>query len=398
MLHHQTITNMDEAIGSRVDDIVTAWQKQKDVLISRNRGAATAESGALYLCDICGERSFPRKASLTLHRRACKVKQKRAQSLPLSKSLPLESESVNTPVVNANTQTCSPVQATKTASPPNFQQLYIDSLLRHIKSLEETVASQRVQLTQLFDLVPKQPVLPAVSIESARTVTTNTHPTHTETPSVKNSSPPNPANKQSKPSNTHPSSSTAKSPPAPPSSSSIARKNVIIIGDSMLKGVDSYKTSRKTFRVTTQVLSGGTVGEINGLARAVATRNPHAMILHVGTNDLYPKSGSDTQDSTRSPRTEKEVADDINMMVNKLKQDFPGTKFIISKLITREDKGSEGITKVKNVNSLLAKSKHSMIENTNIMASHLNGSKLHLKQSGNIQLAVNFANYLNTIC
>jgi len=215
-------------------------------------------------------------------------------------------------------------------------------------------------------------------------------------------SPPNPANKRSKPPNTHPSSAnqqtTTAKPPAPPSSNSTARKNVIIVGDSMLKGVDSYKTSRKTFRVTTQVLSGGTIGEIDGVARALATRSPHAMILHVGTNDLYPKSGSDTQDSTRSPRTEKEVADEINTRVTKLEKDFPGTKFIVSKLITREDKGSEGVAKVKNVNSFLAKCKHPLIENTNIMASHLNGSKLHLKQSGNVQLAVNFANYLNTIC
>ena len=66
---------------------------------------------------------------------------------------------MNTKTDDVYTQTCSPAQfTTKPPSPPNFQQLYIDSLLRHIKSLEKTVASQRIQLTQLIDLVPKQPV------------------------------------------------------------------------------------------------------------------------------------------------------------------------------------------------------------------------------------------------
>ena len=167
----------------------------------------------------------------------------------------------------------------------------------------------------------------------------------------------------------------------------------------MLKGVDAYRTSRKNFRVTTQVLSGGTVDEIDGLARALATRKPHAMILHVGTNDLYPKSGRDTQVSAKPPRTEQEVADSISQMTQKLEKDFPGIKFIVSKLITREDHGKEGITKVKNVNSYLAKCKLSVIENSNILASQLNGSQLHLKPTGSAKLAVNFANYLNnTIC
>ena len=163
----------------------------------------------------------------------------------------------------------------------------------------------------------------------------------------------------------------------------------------MLKGVDAYKTSRKNFRVTTQVLSGGTVDEIDGLARALAMRKPHTMILHVGTNDLYPKSGRDTQVSAKPPRTEKEISDLISQMVQKLEKDFPDIKFVVSKLITREDQGKDGITKVKNVNSLLAKCKLSLIENSNILPSHLNGSKLHLKQSGSVKLAVNFANYLN---
>ena len=277
--------------------------------------------------------------------------------------------------------------------------------MRHIKSLETTVANQHVQITQLFTLLPKQPETPAVHIvNNPNAPTMNSHVVPsiiTETPSLNNAPQqiPNPTNKQS---NIQPSNNqTIKQSNAQSSSSSSnssKRKEVIIVGDSMLKGIDGFKTSRKNFRVTAEALAGATVDEIEGLARGLATRKPDAMILHVGTNDLYPKSGRDTQDSTKSPRTEKDVADSINRMVSKLGQDFPCTKFIVSKLITREDKGKEGMDKVKNVNSLLAKFKHSVIDNSNIISSHLNGSKLHLKNSGDVKLALNFVNYLNTIC
>mgnify|MGYP004137452627 CR=1 FL=1 len=52
---------------------------------------------------------------------------------------------------------------------------------------------------------------------------------------------------------------------------------------------------------------------------------------------------------------------------------------------------------VKNVNSLLAKTKLSCIDNSNIKDNHLNSSLLHLNSSGDVQLAKNFASYLSNV-
>ena len=93
----------------------------------------------------------------------------------------------------------------------------------------------------------------------------------------------------------------------------------------------------------------------------------------------------------------EEVADSINKTVGRLQQEFPGTKLIVSKLIVREDKGNEGSTRVKNVNSLLTKSKLSCVDNSNILPSHLNGSRLHLNKQGDVKLALNYANHLSKL-
>ena len=98
-----------------------------------------------------------------------------------------------------------------------------------------------------------------------------------------------------------------------------------------------------------------------------------------------------------SAQTEKEVADAIDGMMKRLGKDFPGTKFVVSNLTVREDHGKEGSTKVKNVNSHLTKMNHAQIDNSEISATHLNASKLHLHKGGTAKFVQNLSKYLSSI-
>ena len=167
--------------------------------------------------------------------------------------------------------------------------------------------------------------------------------------------------------------------------------------DSIGKDVEVHRLCRPNYHVSGHAISGATVEEAETFARVFASRpqKPDAMIIHVGTNDLYPKPGSDN--TSKPALSEKGVADKIDGMMIRLGNDFPGTKFIMSKLTVREDHGKEGNTKVKNVNSYLTKLKHPQIDNSEIAATHLNGSKLHLHKGGTAKLVQNFSKYLSSI-
>ena len=106
------------------------------------------------------------------------------------------------------------------------------------------------------------------------------------------------------------------------------RKEVIVIGDSTTRDLNGYLMSRKDFRVTNHSLSGCNVEEMNLLARSLCTRKPDILVLHVGTNSLYPKSGRDTESSNKRPMTPEQVAEGINSMVKELKKEYPGMSII----------------------------------------------------------------------
>ena len=107
-------------------------------------------------------------------------------------------------------------------------------------------------------------------------------------------------------------------------------------------------------------------------------------------------SGRDTESSNKRPMTPEQVAQGINIMVKELKKEYKGLSIIISKLTLRNDHGQEGITKVKNVNTLLSKLKIPLIDHSNIDLKQLNGGKLHLKHQGNINMSKNIVGFLKT--
>ena len=264
---------------------------------------------------------------------------------------------------------------------PDYQRLYIESLLSQIVMLKHTVVCQESQINRLIELIPKQHA-PAK----------HHAPAQQSSPEVLQQSSPEVPKSSSSSSGTNSSSnsvgakSASKKENPPPPQNKPTKKEILVIGDSLLKGVDAFKTSRAKFKITKQVISGGNTEEIASVARAMAaTRKPHAIIIHAGTNNLYPRS-------PRPSETEKVIAEKIINATNSLQAEFPTIKFAVSKAITREDQGTDGTTKIKNLNSLLSKSKLILMENSNILGKHLNGSKLHLNHGGDFQFSQNIAN------
>ena len=115
-------------------------------------------------------------------------------------------------------------------------------------------------------------------------------------------------------------------------------------------------------------------------------KNHDVIICHVGTNDLT---------------NEKDTITNLTSIVNRIKRKCPLTTIAISSVITRKDK-----KELENRAAILNKElMHfcddniiDFIPNENIDETCLGIRKLHLNRKGNSYLAVNFIEYLKSLC
>lgn len=158
-------------------------------------------------------------------------------------------------------------------------------------------------------------------------------------------------------------------------------KRVVILGDSVVKGLQWWKMSKNNVRVQVKCFPGATVSDMECYAIPTLRSDPDEIIVHIGTNDLRHRSSQD-------------VAEDIINLCDDLSQNTTA-RITISGLTTRTDDSSIG-EKVKDTNRIL-KSFVScrdlkFIDNCRIGSNMLNGSGLHLNQKGSAALAKNILN------
>ena len=164
------------------------------------------------------------------------------------------------------------------------------------------------------------------------------------------------------------------------------RKNVVIIGDSILNGL-SEQGLRKRHNVKIRAHSGATSLDIKDHIRPIVRRKPDCVLVHCGTNDLTKKDGIDTIET-------------IKEIISEAKNESPDTTIALSSLTVRRD--HEGMSnKVNELNRSLKKLAKEqgipIIENSNIDNSCLSARKLHLNRKGDSTLARNFVNFLDNI-
>ena len=160
----------------------------------------------------------------------------------------------------------------------------------------------------------------------------------------------------------------------------------VIIGDSIVKGLDQYKLSRSTKQnIGARCFPGATIQDMRNYLKPILRRNPDRKILHVGTNDAKHNKA-------------KKIMDDIDSLCQEIKDTNPEIEIILSGLTTREDNPQAGQT-VTEVNTMLenyceATNMH-LITHENITSRSLNKSKLHLNRYGSANLTKNFKYFFN---
>ena len=165
-----------------------------------------------------------------------------------------------------------------------------------------------------------------------------------------------------------------------------ARK-ILVIGDSMVKHINQQKIQRAAGDPSiVQSYSGAKVDQINAkLNEYMAKDQFHAVIVHVGTNDLVHEG----------PEAVATKMDDlIARMKGKVK------RIAVSSVIKRYDGRvtASSITHFNNlVKSLCAQHNVTFINNDHIDKSFLNRSNLHLNKIGDTALGRAFCTYLRSI-
>ena len=102
----------------------------------------------------------------------------------------------------------------------------------------------------------------------------------------------------------------------------LRQKNLLIIGDSMLKRIKTarFDNSGKSF---IQTIRGGKIEDISSYIDKIPDCNPKSVVLHVGTNNL----------TSDSPDT---MVEKFENMIQKTNKKFPSAKLFVSEIISRE--------------------------------------------------------------
>ena len=165
------------------------------------------------------------------------------------------------------------------------------------------------------------------------------------------------------------------------------KKNIVILGDSMIKHVNGYDMSKKLKNCKAYVksFSGSNVRCMKDHMKPSMREKPDHTILHVGTNDL------------NSDRPSNLIAKSIIDLVITLKNNSQNVS--ISNIIMRNDSFNEKAMEVNGYLKQLCIEKNIfLIDHTKTIHSrNINRSKLHLNKSGSIILSNNFVKAISSI-
>ena len=164
------------------------------------------------------------------------------------------------------------------------------------------------------------------------------------------------------------------------------RRNITIIGDSMIKHIESYKMRqgmKKNEKVFVKSFTGARTACMEDYIKPSLNHKPDVLVLHVGTNNL------------KSANKPEDIANDIIKLATSIKSRV--NEIIISGIVDRNDQFN---TKGNEVNDILKTkcilNNFTFCDNSNISRSyHTNGSGLHLNYRGTVALANNFLRCLN---
>lgn len=157
----------------------------------------------------------------------------------------------------------------------------------------------------------------------------------------------------------------------------------LIVGDSILTGIDERKLSNPNQLVKVRDFRGASIDDLKHHLVPLLKKEPEHIILHVGTNDSTSK-------------TSREILDELLQLKQHIKNLLPNSKVIISKPTLRTDNGKATLT-LNKLNSHLEQLDIDIVDNSNIKGLHLGKKGLHLNKKGKQRLELNFLGKLRNL-
>jgi len=159
------------------------------------------------------------------------------------------------------------------------------------------------------------------------------------------------------------------------------KKKLLLIGDSMLNGINEKALTNDKIKVNMKYFSGAKINDIYSRLDELLEEKPNIVVIHVGTNNA-PHMASN------------KVIDELLKMKHRVERTLPSTKVVISSLITRSDDGKANLT-IKKVNRHLNQLKINVMDNENITHQDLGKKGLHLSKFGKVKFERNLINKMS---
>lgn len=191
--------------------------------------------------------------------------------------------------------------------------------------------------------------------------------------------------RKSKPSMTERNNDAGVKQPNPFEPANSTTGTIVLLGDSMVKGVPGWIVGKElSRRFVVKPFPGARVQDMRHYVKPTLDQNPDEIVLHCGTNDL----------KEFEPKAIAEGLVDIARSV----EASSSTKVTISELVTRADPSLDAKVKATNkrLRKLCNQNGWGFISHRNISVNNLNRGGLHLAASGNKTLLSNFINFFKS--
>ena len=163
------------------------------------------------------------------------------------------------------------------------------------------------------------------------------------------------------------------------------RGTVLIMGDSMLYGVDEKKLSKKS-TVKVRCFSGSTIKDLHQFyIKPLLAKKPSKVILHVGTNDAVNKEA-----------TADKILDALLDLKKEIETTLPDCTVVLSMPIRRLDNRAAGKV-IETLNKKIISLHLSVVNNQNISEKDVGRRRLHLNNKGVTKFASNLATKLQSL-
>ena len=151
---------------------------------------------------------------------------------------------------------------------------------------------------------------------------------------------------------------------------------VLIMGDSMLHGIDEKKMSKNGF-VKVRCFPGSNM-------QPLISKRPSTVVIHVGTNDAGIKGA-----------TADKIIDKLLDLKKKIETKLPEATVVISTPLKRNDKVGAGQI-IETLNKKIRGLRLSIVDNANIDSQDLGRKGLHLNARGVGKFAINLINRMRS--